>query len=73
MNSLSSSGRKTADERPPSFSDSIPSARTYGARIEALPACEKVEIRDLRSQNGNTSFTLVVTFKSDGLHPSPTS
>jgi hypothetical protein len=46
---------------------------SYRNSIEALPACEKVEIRDLRSQNGNTSFTLVVTFKPDGLHPSPAS
>ena len=46
---------------------------SYRNSLEALPACEKVEIRDLRSQNGNTSFTLVVTFKPDGLHPSPAS
>jgi hypothetical protein len=44
--------------------------RGYQSALEALPACEKVEVRDLRSQNGNTSFTLVVTFKPDGLRPS---
>jgi len=46
---------------------------TYQNSLEALPACDKVEIRDERTQNNLASFTLVITFKPEGLKASPAS
>jgi hypothetical protein len=40
---------------------------TYRNSLEALPDCNKVEIKDLRTQNNVASFTLVITFKPDRL------
>ncbi len=44
---------------------------TYRSSLEALPACDKVEIRDLRTQNNVASFTLVIDFKPGSLAPAP--
>ncbi len=44
---------------------------TYRNSLEALPACDKVEIRDLRTQNNVASFTIVITFKADKLTAAP--
>ena len=44
---------------------------TYRTSLEALPACDRVDIRDLRTQNNIASFTLVITFKPEGLKPAP--
>jgi hypothetical protein len=43
---------------------------TYQSSLEALPACDKVEIRDERTQNNLASFTVVITFKPEGLKAS---
>jgi len=41
----------------------------YKTAIEQTPGCERVEIRDQRTQNNVVSFTLVVTFKPGALAP----
>jgi len=41
----------------------------YRTAIEQSPACDRVEIRDQRTQNNVVSFRLVVTFKPGALAP----
>ena len=41
----------------------------YKTAIEQAPSCERVEIRDQRTQNSVVSFTLIVTFKPGVLTP----
>jgi hypothetical protein len=41
----------------------------YKSAIEQAPGCDRVEIRDQRTQNNVVSFTLVVTFKPGALAP----
>ena len=41
----------------------------YKTAIEQTPSCERVEIRDQRTQNSIVSFTLIVTFKPGALTP----
>ena len=41
----------------------------YRTAIEQTPACDRVEIRDQRTQNNVVSFTLIVTFKPGALSP----
>jgi hypothetical protein len=41
----------------------------YKTAIEQAPGCERVEIRDQRTQNSVVSFTLIVTFKPGALPP----
>jgi hypothetical protein len=41
----------------------------YKTAIEQAPACDRVEIRDQRTQNNVVSFTLIVTFKPGALPP----
>lgn len=41
----------------------------YKTAIEQTPSCERVEIRDQRTQNSVVSFTLIVTFKPGVLTP----
>src|SRR5271165_5840769 len=41
----------------------------YRTAIEQAPGCDRVEIRDQRTQNNVVSFTLIVTFKPGALSP----
>jgi hypothetical protein len=41
----------------------------YKEAIEQAPGCDRVEIRDQRTQNNVVSFTLIVTFKPGALAP----
>jgi hypothetical protein len=41
----------------------------YKTAIEQAPGCERVEIRDQRTQNNVVSFKLIVTFKPGALPP----
>jgi hypothetical protein len=41
----------------------------YKTAIEQTPGCDKVEIRDQRTQNNVVSFRLIVTFKPGALTP----
>ncbi|HXQ81224.1 MAG TPA: hypothetical protein VN775_07935 [Opitutaceae bacterium] len=41
----------------------------YRTAIEQTPGCERVEIRDQRTQNNVVSFKLIVTFKPGALAP----
>jgi hypothetical protein len=41
----------------------------YRTAIEQTPGCDRVEIRDQRTQNNVVSFTLIVTFKPGALAP----
>lgn len=45
------------------------SVSSYQSALGALPVIEKVEIRDQRTRDNSMTFTLAVTFKSDGLKP----
>ena len=45
----------------------------YASAVRAAPYCEKAEVRDLRSRDGITQFTLIVTFKPEALLPKPVS
>jgi hypothetical protein len=41
----------------------------YKTAIEQTPGCDRVEIKDQRTQNNVVSFTLIVTFKPGALAP----
>ncbi|MDE3083632.1 MAG: hypothetical protein KGJ37_00240, partial [Verrucomicrobiota bacterium] len=41
----------------------------YQTALAGLPACSKVEVRDQRTRNGISTFTLAVTFKPEELKP----
>jgi len=44
----------------------------YEAALRAAPDVTAVELRDLRSREGMTSFGLTITFKAEALHPEGT-
>jgi hypothetical protein len=52
-----------------SSSPGAPSA--YQAALSALPAVEKVEVRDLRARDNEITFTLAVTFRPETVKPTP--
>jgi hypothetical protein len=41
----------------------------YKTAIEQAPGCDRVEIKEQRTQNNVVSFTLIVTFKPGALAP----
>lgn len=41
----------------------------FESAVRRLPACDRVEIRDLVSRSGVTTFVLAITFKPDGIRP----
>ena len=41
----------------------------YKTAIEQAPGCDRVEIKDQRTQNNMVSFRLIVTFKPGALTP----
>lgn len=45
---------------------------TYQSALAALPAIEKVEIRDQRTRDNTMTFTLAATFRPEALRPTPT-
>jgi hypothetical protein len=45
---------------------------TYQAALSALPAIEKVEIRDQRTRDNVMSFTIAATFRPEALKPAAT-
>ena len=53
-----------------STSPAAPSA--YQAALSALPAVEKVEVRDQRARDNILTFTLAVTFRPEIIKPGTT-
>lgn len=45
----------------------------FRTALGELPVCEKVEVRDQRTRDNLMTFTLVITFKPDGLKPAASS
>jgi hypothetical protein len=44
----------------------------YQTALDALPACDKVEVSDQRTRDGVSTFKFVVTFKPEALKPAAT-
>ena len=44
--------------------------KAYQNKLESVPECANVAIKDQRSRDNMTTFTLVVTFKPEALKPS---
>ena len=41
----------------------------YQSALEKLPACEKVEVRNLQTRGDTATFTLWITFKPEAIVP----